>query len=86
MFKTENLIGRSIYETPELVCMEVRTKFDNVFITQILVSLPDFKPHFDENWIDKSVETSVIHLSHKDIKGEIVLGVLQYRNVRLQIH
>lgn len=85
MFKTESLIGRSVYETPELVCMDVRTKFDNVFITQILVSLSDFKPHFDENWINEITETSVIHLSHEDVKKEIVEGVLQYRNVRMQM-
>lgn len=85
MFKTESLIGRSVYETPELVCMDVRTKFDNVFITQILVSLSDFKPHFDENWINEITETSVIHLSREDVKKEIVEGVLQYRNVRMQM-
>lgn len=85
MFKTENLIGRSVYETPEVVCMEVRTKFDNVFVTQILVSLNDYKPHYDESWIDEPVETSVIHLSRKEVKREIVEGVLQYRNVRVQM-
>ncbi len=79
MFKTESLICRSVYETPELVCMDVRTKFDNVFI----VSLSDFKPHFDENWINEITETSVIHLSHEDVKKEIVEGLLQYRNVRM---
>lgn len=68
MFKTKNLIGRSVYETPEVVCMEVRTKYDNVFVTQILVLLKDFIPHYDDNWIDEFIETSVIHLSREDAK------------------
>lgn len=85
MFKTKNLIGRSVYETPEVVCMEVRTKYDNVLVTQILVSLNDFIPYYDENWIGKFIETSVIHLSLKDAKKEIAEGVLQYRNVRMQM-
>ena len=83
MFKTKNLVGRSVYETPEVVCMEVRTKYDNIFVTQILVSLNDFKAHFHDNWIDKIIETSVMHLSRKDARREIVDGVLQYRNVRM---
>lgn len=85
MFKTEHLIGRSIYESSKVVCMDVRTKYDNVFVTQILVSLNDFEPHFDDIWIDKFIETTAIHLSHNDIKREILEGVLQYRNVRIQM-
>lgn len=80
MFKTENLIGQSVYETPELICMVVHVKYDNTYITQILVSLPDFSPHFDENWID-DIDTN-FYLSREQIKKEIVEGVLQYRNLR----
>lgn len=83
MFKTENLIGRSIYETPNLVCMDVTTKIDNIFLTQVLVSLPDCNPYFDETCIDNDIDTT--YLSRKKIKEEILEGVMKYRNLRSQI-
>lgn len=85
MFKTNHLTGRCIYETSKLACIEVRTKFDSLFVTQIFVSLADYTPYFDENWIDKTIETTVIHLSHEEVKNEILEGVQQYADIRKKI-
>lgn len=82
MFTTKNLIGRSIYETDDIICMEVVTKYDHVYLTQILVSKRTQKPYYDENWINDSIETSVIYLTRQDAKSEIKAGVAQYFKVR----
>lgn len=82
MFKTSHLIGRSIYETSKLACIEIKTRFDNVFLTQIFVSLADYTPYFDDNWIEETVETTVIRLSREEMKAEILEGVKQYADIR----
>ena len=56
-----------------------------LFLTQIFVSLTDYTPHYDENWLEKTIDTTVVYLSLEQVKTEISEGVLQYASIRKRI-
>lgn len=85
MFKTNNLVGHVCCESNSVVYMNVYTKYDNHYIVQIIVSLIDETPYFDDSWIDKTVETCIVHLSRDEIKLEIEQGVKQFINIRKKL-
>lgn len=87
MFKTEHLEGRSVYETDEVVCMNIYVKsnlvnyFRDVYLSQILVSLDTY--NFDYSPFSFSIDGETI--SEKDVSRELREGVNAYHRTRIKL-
>lgn len=87
MFRTEHLEGRSLYETDEVVCMNVflnrKYTYDkNDFLSQILLSL------VNENSLIFPVECNLpdgTTLTSEDFTKEVTEGLKQYRSSRKRL-
>lgn len=87
MFRTEHLEGRSVYETDEVVCINiyVRTNlinhFRDVYLSQILVSLDTY--NFDYNPFSFNLNGEDI--SEEDVSRELREGVNSYHRTRIKL-
>lgn len=84
MFKTEHLEGRSVYETDEVVCINIYvnnslTYNSDTFLSQILVSLDTYR--FAYNPFSFSINGKTI--SQEDVYKELQKGVNDYHQVRI---
>lgn len=84
MFNTKHLEGRIVYETDNVVCINVFVKADytsdrnEIFMTQLLVSLVVRSISF----LPSSISIANLVLSEEDFKKELYAGVRQYLKTR----
>lgn len=86
MFYTEHLEGRSVYETDEVVCINIfvnsnLTHNSDIYLSQILVSLDTY--NFDYTPFSFSINGETI--SEEDVIRELRKGVKDYHQARIKL-
>ena len=86
MFKTEHLEGRSLYETDEVVCIDIFVKTrlthnSDIYLSQILVSLDTY--NFSYTPFSFSINGKSV--SEEDVNRELKKGVNDYHQTRINL-